>query len=53
MLLANGLSTFPNKGSPVFINGPNSLLDNVIPTDDLFVKGWRSFETCALVNSNY
>ena len=28
-LLANGLSTFPIKGSPVFSNGPKSLPKNL------------------------
>ena len=31
MLLANGLSTFPIKGNPVFNNGPKSLPKN--PSD--------------------
>ena len=65
-LLANGLSTFPIKGNPVFSNGPKSLPKN--PPDCPILCNWafgnfilayeplekalRSFETCALVNNN-
>ena len=65
-LLANGLSTFPIKGNPVFSNGPKSLpknppdcpilcnwvFDNFILAEELFAKALRSFETCVLVNNN-
>ena len=66
MLVANGLSTFPIKGNPVFSNGPTSLsknlpycpilcnwvFDNFILAEGLFAKALRSFENCVLVNSN-
>ena len=65
-LLANGLSTFPIKGNPVFSNGPkilpryphdcpilrNWVFDNFILAEELFAKALRSFETCVLVNNN-
>ena len=65
-LLANGLSTFPIKGNPVFCNGPQSIprnppdcpiiwnwvFDIFILADEPFAKALRSFETCALVNNN-
>ena len=52
MLLANGLSTFPIKGNPVFSNGPKSppenpsyypilgnwIFDNLILADETFAK---------------
>ena len=65
-LLANGLSTFPIKGNPVFFNGPqiiprnpsdcpiiwNWSFDIFMLTDEPFAKALRSFETCVLVNNN-
>ena len=65
-LLANGLSTFPIKGNPVFCNDPQSIpryppdcpmlwnwvFDIFILADEPFAKALRSFETCALVNNN-
>ena len=65
-LLANGLSTLPIKGKPVFNYGPKSLpknppdcpvlgnwvFDNFILADEPFEKAFRSFETCVLVNIN-
>ena len=56
MLLANGLSTLPIKGKPVFSNGPRSLpkkspdclilynwvLDNFILASELFAKALSS-----------
>ena len=47
-LLANGLSSFPIKGNPVFCYGPNFLL-----AEELFAKTVRSFEICILVNNNF
>ena len=38
MLLANGLSTFPIKGNPVFSNGPKSLHKN--PPDCTILFYW-------------
>ena len=60
-LLANGLSTFPVKGNPIFSNGPKSLpknppdcpilcnciFDNFILVEELFAKALRNFETYA------
>ena len=65
-LLANGLSTFPLEGNPVFSNGPKMLpenppdwpilcnwfFDNFILTDESSTKALRSFETCVLVSKN-
>ena len=65
-LWANGLMTFAIKGSPVFNNGPRSLLknhphciildnwvfDNLISADELFAKTLQRFATCLLVNNN-
>ena len=65
-LLANGLSKFLIKGYPAFTTGPKSLpynspdftilcnwvYDNSILAEELFAKALRSFETCALVNTN-
>ena len=65
-LLANGLSTFPIKGNPVFNNGPKSLpnnppdcrilsnwaFDTFILADELFTKVLRSLKTCVLVNTD-
>ena len=65
-LLANGLSTFPIKGNPVFSNGPKSLpknppdcpilcnwvFDNFILAEELFAKALRNFQTCVLVHKN-
>ena len=65
-LLADSLSKFLIKGYPVFTDGPKSLpynspdctilcnwvYDNSILAEELFAKAWRSFETCALVNTN-
>ena len=65
-LLANGLSTFPIKGNPVFSNGPKSLpknppgcpilcnwvFDNFILAEELFAEALRNFKTCVLVNKN-
>ena len=64
-LLANGLSTFPIKGNPVFCNGPQSIprnppdcpiiwnwvFDIFILADEPFAKALRSFETCVLVKN--
>ena len=64
--LANGLSTFPIKGNPVFSNSPKSLpknppdyttlcnwvFENFMLTDEPFENALRSFETCVLVNNN-
>ena len=64
-LLANGLSTFPIKGNPVFSNGPKGLpknppdcpilcnwvFDNFILAEELFVKALQSFRSCVLVNN--
>ena len=64
--LANGLSTFPIKGNPVFGNGPQSIPTNpldcpiiwnwvfhiFILADEPFAKALRSLETCVLVNNN-
>ena len=66
MLLTNGLSTFPIRGSPVFSNGPKSLprnppdcpilcnraFYNFILADELFAIALPSLETCVLL-SNY
>ena len=64
ILLANGFSTFPIKGNPVFNNGPKSLnppdcpilcnwvFDNFILAEELLVKALQSLETCVLVNNN-
>ena len=65
-LLANGLSTFPIKGNPVFSNGPTSLpknhpdcpilsnlvFDNFILAEELFAKALQSLKTCVLVSKN-
>ena len=65
-ILANGLSTFFIKGSPVFSschkglpkNPPdchilcNWVFDNFILAQELLAKDLRSFETCVLVNNN-
>ena len=65
-LLANGLSSFPTKGNPVFSNGPKSLpknprdcpilckwvFDKFVLADGPFAKSLQSFETCVLVNRN-
>ena len=65
-LLANGLSTFLIKASPVFNNGPkgqvknyrdcrilcNWALDNFIFAEELFEKALRSFETFVIINNN-
>ena len=66
LLLANGLSTFPFKGNPVFDNGSKSLPKNppdcpnycdevlvkFILADQPFSKALQSLETCVLVNNN-
>ena len=66
MVLANGLTTFPTKGNPVFSNGPkrlpenppdcpilfNGVFDNFISADEPFSKALRSLETYVLVNDN-
>ena len=65
-LLADGLSTFPIKGNPVFNDGSKSLFknppdctilcgwvfDNFILTYEPFEKVYESFETCVLVNND-
>ena len=65
-LLANGVSTFPIKGNPVFNNGPkslpknppdfpilcNSIFDNFMFAYKPFAKALRSFEICVLVNNS-
>ena len=65
-LLANGLSTCPIEGDPVFSNGPKSLpknsldcpilcnwvFDDFLLAHEPFAKPLRSFETCVLVNNN-
>ena len=64
-LLANGLSTFPIKGNPVFSNGPKSItenppdcsilcqcvFDNFILAEELFEKALWSLESCVLVSN--
>ena len=56
-LLANGLSTFPIQGNPLFSNGPkwsmlcNWVFDNFILARKLFTKVLQSLETCLLVNN--
>ena len=65
-VLANGLSTFLIKVSPVFSNcskilpknHPNCLIlcnwffDNFILAQEVFAKALQSFETCVLVKNN-
>ena len=65
-LLANGSSTFFNKGNPVFSNGPESLprnppdypilcnwfFENFILADEPFAKALRSLKSCVLNNDN-
>ena len=65
-LLANGLSTFPIKGNPLFSNTPKGLnknppdcailenwvFENFILADETFKKALRSLETCVLVNNS-
>ena len=46
-LLANGLSTFPNKDKSVFSNGPRSLLKN--PPNCIILDSWP-FESFTLVD---
>ena len=65
--LANGLSTFPTNGNPVFSNGPKSLTkippdcpilcnqvsDNFLLADEPFAKVLRSFKNCVLIYNNF
>ena len=62
-LLANGLSTFPIKGNPVFSNGPKSLpknppdcpilcnwvFDNFILAEELFANYYLLYKALKLV----
>ena len=49
-LLANGLSTFPIKGNPVFSNGPKSLPKS--PPDCLVLCNWV-FDNFVLANEPF
>ena len=65
MFLANGLSTFPIKGNPVFSSGHKSLhknppdcpilckwvFDNFVLAEELFAKSFQRLKTCVLVNN--
>ena len=65
-LLANALSSFPIKDTPIFNDGPNILpktspycttlcnwlFDSFLLAEELFTKALRSFVTCVLVNNN-
>ena len=65
-LLANGLSSCPNKCYPVFSNGPkslpnnrpdcpilcNSVFHNFLLADELFSKALRSLESCVFCSNS-